>query len=77
MSRSPVLRTAAIGLAAAVAGLALAGCQSTQSRQQQLAQICADPSNRAAGSDYYFECQTLYPISNAQRSKLYYQTAAE
>ncbi len=33
----------------------------------QLQQICADPGNRAAGSFYYQECQSLYPLTQQQR----------
>jgi hypothetical protein len=62
---------------AATAGL-IAACQSSgQSRQQQLAALCADPSNRAPRSDYFMECQSLYPLTNAQRAKLYQQTAPQ
>ena len=44
---------------------------------QQLAALCADPGNRAPGSDYFMECQSLYPLSNQQREQLYQQTAPE
>lgn len=50
---------------------ALAGCQTSQSRQEQLAAICADPGNRAPGTAYFSECQTLYPSSDQQLQKDY------
>ena len=49
--------------------LALAGCQTSGDRMSQLAQICADPANRAAGTFYYQECQSLYPITEQQRQQ--------
>lgn len=57
-------------------GLILSGCQSSQSRQQQLAAICADPNNRAPKSGYWRECQTLYPSSTRQLQKDYLLGAA-
>lgn len=47
-------------------GLLVSGCQSSQSRQQQLAAICADPNNRQPKSGYWGECQSLYPSSTRQ-----------
>ncbi|GAU86509.1 hypothetical protein [Bosea sp. BIWAKO-01] len=52
-------------------GLILSGCQSSQSRQQQLATICADPNNRAPKSGYWSECQALYPSSSRQLQRDY------
>jgi hypothetical protein len=59
-----------IGLVSSI-GLILSGCQSSQSRQQQLATICADPNNRQPKSEYWGECQSLYPSSNKQLQKDY------
>jgi hypothetical protein len=66
-------------IALALAALALCGCQSSQHSQAQLAQICADPANRAnvQGNLYYDECLSLYPVSPSQRSKAYLQGAPE
>ncbi len=47
--------------------LSLAACQTSGDRMAQLQQICADPGNRAAGSFYYQECQSLYPLTQQQR----------
>ncbi|MGO4668328.1 hypothetical protein [Bosea sp. 2RAB26] len=63
---TPILAGIAISI-----GLILAGCQSSQSRQAQLAAICADPNNRAAKSGYWSECQTLYPSSDKALQKDY------
>ena len=52
-------------------GLILSGCQSSQSRAQQLAAICADPNNRAPKSGYWRECQTLYPSTPQQLQRAY------
>lgn len=52
-------------------GLILSGCQSSQSRQQQLAAICADPKNRAPKSEYWGECQALYPSTTRQLQRAY------
>ncbi|HEY5794366.1 MAG TPA: hypothetical protein VIU82_05075 [Bosea sp. (in: a-proteobacteria)] len=49
----------------------LSACQTSQSRQQQLATICADPVNRAPGSFYWSECQAIMPSSDAQLQKDY------
>jgi len=54
-----------------VMGPALAGCQSSQSRQAQLAAICADPANREPKTDYYAECQALYPSPSQDLQKNY------
>lgn len=53
------------------AGFILAGCQSSQSRQAQLAAICADPANRQPQTLYYSECQALYPSSDRTLQKNY------
>lgn len=52
-------------------GPILAGCQTPQSRQAQLAAICADPANRQPNTAYFSECQTLYPSSNRALQKDY------
>lgn len=52
-------------------GLILAGCQTPQSRQAQLATICTDPVNRQPKSFYWSECQTLYPSSDQTLQKNY------
>lgn len=57
-------------------GLILSGCQSSQSRQQQLAAICADPNNRQPKSGYWGECQTLYPSTDRRLQKDYLLGAA-
>ena len=57
-------------------GLVLAGCQSSQSRQAELATICADPNNRAPKSGYWSECQALYPSSDQALQKDYLLGAA-
>ena len=54
----------------AIAASLLTGCQSTEARKQQLAQICADPLNRQVGTFYFDECESLYPLTNAQKAKL-------
>lgn len=59
-----------------VAGTALAGCQTSQSRQEQLAAICADPANRQPKTFYFSECQTLYPSSAQQLQQNYRYGAA-
>jgi len=66
-------------IALALSALALCGCQSSQRSQAQLAQICADPANRAnvQGNLYYDECLSLYPLTPSQRSKAYFQDAPE
>lgn len=57
-------------------GLVLAGCQTSQSRQAELATICADPNNRAPKSGYWSECQALYPSSDQALQKDYLLGAA-
>ncbi len=52
-------------------GLILAACQTSQSRQAQLAAICADPANRQPNTFYWAECQSLYPSSDRQLQKDY------
>jgi hypothetical protein len=54
-------------LAVSGTALAVAACQTSSSRNAELAQICADPNNRAAGTFYYQECQSLYPLTEQQR----------
>ena len=51
--------------------LLLPACQTSQSRQQQLATICADPVNREPGSFYWSECQAIMPSSDQQLQKNY------
>jgi hypothetical protein len=52
-------------------GLILAACQTSQSRQAQLATICAEPVNRQPNSFYWAECQSLYPSTDRQLQKDY------
>ena len=52
-------------------GLILAACQTSQSRQAQLATICADPVNRQPNTFYWAECQSLYPSTDRQLQKDY------
>jgi hypothetical protein len=52
-------------------GLILAACQTSQSRQQQLAAICADPVNRQPNTFYWAECQSLYPSTGRQLQRDY------
>lgn len=59
-----------------VAAPGLAGCQASQSRQAQLAAICADPANRQPKTFYFSECQTLYPSSDQALQKDYVLGAA-
>ncbi|KRE16826.1 hypothetical protein ASE63_13925 [Bosea sp. Root381] len=56
---------------ATVIGLALSACQTSQSRQAELASICANPVNRQPGNFYFNECQTIAPSSSAQLQKDY------
>lgn len=59
-----------VGIALSL-GLILAGCQTSQSRQEQLAAICADPANRQPNTFYWAECQSLYPSTSRQLQKDY------
>ncbi|MGO4405221.1 hypothetical protein AB4Z10_13285 [Bosea sp. RAF48] len=68
-------RSILVGIALSF-GLILAGCQTSQSRQAQLAAICADPANRQPQSFYWSECQTLYPSSDRALQKDYQLGAA-
>lgn len=52
-------------------GAVVGGCQTSESRKEQLAAICADPANRAPKSSYFSECQTLYPSSNQTLARNY------
>jgi len=54
-----------------IAELAVSGCQTAQSRQDQLAAICADTNNRQLGNFHYDECQTIYPSTSKQRQRNY------
>lgn len=54
-----------------IASSALAGCQTSQSNQSQLAAICADPANRQPKTAYFSECQALYPSSDRALQKNY------
>ena len=47
-------------------GCALSACQTGSDRLAELSRICANPENRAIGTFYYGECQTLYPLSPRQ-----------
>lgn len=59
-----------VGIALSL-GLILAACQASQSRQEQLATICADPANRQPNTFYWTECQSLYPSTSRQLQKDY------
>ena len=52
-------------------GLSLSACQTSESRKQELAAICADPTSRVPQSSYFAECQSLYPLTNQQRQRNY------
>lgn len=54
-----------------LAGLCLTACQTSQSRQAELASICANPVNRQPGQFYFNECQAIAPSSSAQLQKDY------
>lgn len=54
------------------AGLALPACQTPQSRKAELTRICTDPYNRQPGNFYYDECQSVYPLTAAQRQEDYF-----
>jgi len=56
---------------AVIAGVALTACQTPQSRQAELASICANPVNRQPGNLYFSECQAIAPSSNAQLRRDY------
>lgn len=62
------------GFAVAV-GLILSACQTPQSRQAELARICANPVNRQPNNLYFAECQSLYPSTSRQLQKDYVQGA--
>lgn len=64
-------------VAIAGAGLLLAGCQTTETRQQQLARICADPSSMRADSFYFAECVSYNKLTPDQRRQIYLRTAPE
>lgn len=52
-------------------GIVLSGCQTSQSRQEELAAICANPVNRQPQNFYFDECQALYPSSDQALQKDY------
>ncbi|MDU0341791.1 MULTISPECIES: hypothetical protein [Bosea] len=52
-------------------GIVLSGCQTSQSRQEELAAICANPVNRQPQNFYFDECQALYPSSDRALQKDY------
>lgn len=56
---------------ATIVGLALSACQSSQSRQAELASICANPINRQPGQFYFSECQAIAPSTSAQLRRDY------
>jgi len=56
-----------------LACIALTSCQTPQSRQAELARICADPVNRQPGNFYFSECQSLYPSGSRQLQRYYVQ----
>ncbi len=69
-------RSVAVALLA-VGVFVLCGCQSTQHNRAELAQICANPSNRlpTPGNLYYDECQAIDPSSSQQLGKTYFREA--
>lgn len=54
-----------------LASVIFSGCQTSQSRQEELAAICANPINRQPQNFYFDECQTLYPSSSRELQKDY------
>jgi hypothetical protein len=56
---------------AVLASLSLPGCQTSQSRQAELAGICANPVNRQPGQFYFSECQAFAPSTSTQLQKDY------
>lgn len=64
-------------LAVAGASLLLVACQTTETRQQQLARICADPSSMRADSFYFSECVSYNKLTPDQRRQLYMTIAPE
>lgn len=54
-----------------LAGIILSGCQTSQSRKEELAAICANPVNRQPQNFYFDECQALYPSSDQALQKDY------
>lgn len=69
--RGQALRLGALALAC----FTLAACQTSQSRQQQLAQICADPASLRPDSFYFNECMAITPMTDKQRVNLYQRIA--
>lgn len=65
------MKTVHLACLSLIGGLALSGCQTSQSRKDQLANICADPNNRQPNTFYYNECQTLYPSTSQQQQRNY------
>lgn len=65
--------------AVALAGFCalLGACQTTETRQQQLARICADPSSLRADSFYFAECVAYLNPTPDQRRQIYLRTAPE
>ncbi|PTM39031.1 hypothetical protein C8D03_0508 [Bosea sp. 124] len=49
----------------------LSACQSSQSRQEQLATLCADPLTQDPTSTYWAECQAIAPSSSQQLQRNY------
>ncbi|KRE11126.1 hypothetical protein ASE63_20615 [Bosea sp. Root381] len=54
-----------------LACIALTACQTPQSRQAELSQICSDPANREPGNFYFSECQSVYPSGSQQLQRDY------
>lgn len=65
------MKTYVVAGFAFAAGLTLSACQTPQSRQAELARICADPVNRQPGNLYFAECQSLYPSKSRQLQRDY------
>lgn len=76
ISTASAVRTACVRLlAVAGACAALAACQTTETRQQQLARICADPASLRSDSFYFAECVAYKNPTPDQRRQIYMRTA--
>lgn len=69
--RKAIVRVLAIAGACA----ALAACQTTETRDQQLARICADPASLRSDSFYFAECVAYKKPTPEQRRQIYMRTA--
>lgn len=69
--RKPEMDITRCGCLLLLTGSILGGCQTPQTRQEQLAAICADPANREPKTAYFSECQTLFPSSKQDLQRNY------